>query len=235
MTMKPDRRWEAFASREPYYAVFTDPPLRTANRTPQNEREFFDSGELLVDSLFYTIKRKLAPDFNPELVLEYGCGPGRLAIPFARRAGSVTAVDRSPAMLDVAKREAAKQTVVNIAFKAASDFFDEPRKFDLVNCYHVFQRLRPAAGLALFRKLLGNLGPGGVGAFHFLYRSTTPSVVEWTRQARERLPAINAVANLARGKAAGEPFIPSHTYDLDDVFRILDDAGFIASHVVFER
>jgi len=235
MPLKPDRRWEAFAAREPYYAVFTDPRFRTANRTPHSEREFFDSGELLVDSLFHTIKRKLAPDFNPELVLEYGCGPGRLAIPFARRVGSVTAVDRSPAMLDVAKREAAKQTVVNIAFKPASDFFSEPRKFDLVNCYHVFQRLRPAAGLALFRKLLGCLGPGGVGAFHFLYRSTTPSIVEWTRLARERLPAINAVANLARHKARDEPFIPSHTYDIDDVFRILDDVGFVASHVVFER
>jgi SAM-dependent methyltransferase len=235
MTMQPDRRWEAFAAREPYFAVFTDPRLRSASRTPHNEREFFDSGELLVDSLFYTIKRKLASDFNPELILEYGCGPGRLAIPFARRVGSVTAVDRSPAMIEVAKREAAKQTVVNIAFKSASDFFTEPRKFDLVNCSHVFQRLRPAAGLALFRTLLDCIGSGGVGAFHFLYRDSASPLVTGTRRIRERMHTINGIANLARGKTFGEPFIPSHTYDLDDVFRILDDAGFDASHVVFER
>ena len=233
--MQPDRRWEAFATREPYFAVFTDPRLRSVNRTPHSEREFFDSGELLVDSLFYTIKRKLSSDFNPELVLEYGCGPGRLAIPFARRVGSVTAVDRSPAMLEVAKREAAKQTVVNIAFKTTADFFAERRKFDVVNCYHVFQRLPPAEGLALFRKLLGCIGSGGVGAFHFLYRSSASPLVAGTRRVRERVRAINGIANLARGKTFDEPFIPSHTYDLDDVFRILDDEGFDTSHVVFER
>jgi ubiquinone/menaquinone biosynthesis C-methylase UbiE len=235
MTMQPDRRWEEFAAREPYFAVFTDPRFRSANRTPHGEREFFDSGELLVDSLFYTIKRKLSSDFNPELILEYGCGPGRLAIPFARRVGSVTAVDRSPAMLDVAKREAAKQTVVNIAFKSASDFFSEPRKFDLVNCYHVFQRLRPADGVALFKRLLGCIGSGGVGAFHFLYRDSASALVTGTRGIRERVRAVNGIANLARGKTFDEPFIPSHTYDLDDVFRILDDTGFDTSHVVFER
>jgi SAM-dependent methyltransferase len=235
MTMQPDRRWEEFATREPYFAVFTDPRFRSANRTPQGEREFFDSGELLVDSLFYTIKRKLSSDFNPELILEYGCGPGRLAIPFARRVGSVTAVDRSPAMLEVAKHEAAKQTVVNIAFKSASDFFTEPRKFDLVNCYHVFQRLRPADGLALFKRLLACIGSGGVGVFHFLYRDSASPLVAGSRRLRERVRTINGIANLARGKTFGEPFIPSHTYDLDDVFRILDDAGFDTSHVVFER
>ena len=233
--MQPDRRWEAFATREPYFAAFPDPRFRSANRTPNHEWEFFDSGDLLVDSLFHTIKRKLATDFAPESLLEFGCGPGRLAIPFARRVGSVTAVDRSPAMLEAAKREAAKQAVVNIDFKQAVDFFAKARKFDLVNCYLVFQRLPPADGLALFRELLGCIGSGGIGAFHFLYRSTTPMLVAWTRRIRERLRPVNGIVNVVRGKPFDEPFIPSYTYDLDDVFRIIDDAGFSAGHVTFER
>src|SRR5438445_660993 len=158
MSVQPDRKWEAFAEREPFFAVFTDPKFLSANRTANQEREFFDSGELLVDSIFHTIRKRLTSDFAPESVLEYGCGPGRLAIPFARRTGSVTAVDRSPAMLAVARREAAKQNAGNIHFKTATEFAASPRKFDLVNSYLLFQRLPPDRGLGLVRELLGRIG-----------------------------------------------------------------------------
>jgi SAM-dependent methyltransferase len=235
MNVQPDRRWEAFAEREPYFAVFTDPKFLSANRTPGNEREFFDSGELLVDAIFHTIKRRLAPEFTPESILEFGCGPGRLAIPFAQRAGSVTAVDRSPAMLNAARREAAKQSVANIHFKTAAEFAATHRTFDLVNAYLLFQRLPPAQGISLFRELLSRIGSGGIGVFHFLYRGSTSPLVAWTREARERIPAVNGFANLLRGKAFDEPFIPSHTYDLDDILRILVEARFEGSHIVFEH
>ncbi|HSY52380.1 MAG TPA: methyltransferase domain-containing protein [Thermoanaerobaculia bacterium] len=235
MNVQHDRRWEAFAEREPYFAVFTDPKFLSANRTPNQEREFFDSGEVLVDAIFHTIKRRLEPDFTPESILEFGCGPGRLAIPFARRAGSVTAVDRSPAMLDAARREAAKQSIANVYFKTTAEFAATQRTFDLVNAYLLFQRLPPTQGLSLLRELLGRIGSGGIGAFHFLHRTSASPFVAWTRAARERVPALNGVANLMRGKEFDEPFIPSHAYDLDDVFRILIDAGFETSHVVFEH
>ncbi|MEA2345496.1 MAG: hypothetical protein QOF63_3665 [Thermoanaerobaculia bacterium] len=234
MSVQPDRKWEAFAAREPFFAVFTDPKFLSANRTANQEREFFDSGELLVDSIFHTIRKRLAPDFEPESVLEYGCGPGRLAIPFARRTGSVMAVDRAPAMLAVARREAAKQNVGNIHFKTAAEFAASPRKFDLVNSYLLFQRLPPARGLALFRELLGRIGSGGIGVFHFLYRGTASPVVKITREIRERASIVNGITNIARRKPFGEPFIPSHAYDLDEVFRILVEAGFENSHVTFE-
>jgi len=73
MKVQPDRRWESFAVREPYFTVFTDPKFLGANRTANNEREFFDSGELLADSIFYTIKRRLVHDYAPQSILEYGC------------------------------------------------------------------------------------------------------------------------------------------------------------------
>ena len=234
MSVQPDRKWEAFAEREPFFAVFTDPKFLSANRTANQEREFFDSGELLVDSIFHTIRKRLAPDFAPESVIEYGCGPGRLAIPFARRTGSVTAVDRSPAMLAFARREAAKQNVGNIHFKTAAEFAATSRKFDLVNSYLLFQRLPPARGLALFRDLLGGIGSGGIGVFHFLYRGTASAAVRMTREIRERADIINGIANIARRKPFDEPFIPSHAYDLDEVFRILVETGFENSHVTFE-
>jgi len=233
--MKSDAQWNAFAAREPYFAVFTDPKFLSANRTANNEREFFDSGYLLVDSIFHTIKRRIDYDFAPESILEYGCGPGRLAIPFAQRAGSVTAVDHSPAMLETARREAAKQNAANIHFKTVSELAGTRRKFDLVNCYLLFQRLPPNEGLALFRQLLGCIGSGGIGVFQFLYRGETSPLVAMTRAMRERVGVVNGIANRLRGKAFDEPFIPSHTYNLDDVFRILVENRFEMSHVTFEH
>ena len=97
-TDNPDLRWEAFAAREPYFAVLTAPQFLRANLTPDSEREFFASGEQYVEWLLRLIGERLVPEFAPVSTLEFGCGVGRLAIPFAKRAGRVTAVDRSPAV-----------------------------------------------------------------------------------------------------------------------------------------
>jgi SAM-dependent methyltransferase len=138
-------------------------------------------------------------------------------------------------MLAACRREAAKQGAANIHFKTVSEFAAKDVKFDLVNCYLLFQRMPPAEGLALFRELLGHIGSGGIGAFHFLYRTSTSPLVAMTRSVRERVPAINGIANLARRKPFDQPFIPSHTYDLDDVFRILVEAQFENTHVIFQH
>ena len=229
-----DPRWEAFAAREPHFAVLTAPRFLRANLTPASEREFFDSGEALVDWTLRTIELRLAPEFAPMTTLEYGCGIGRLAIPFARRPGSVTAVDRSPAMLDRPRREAERQGVTNLAFRTPAELFAAHPKFDLVNCYLVFQRIPKAEGLALLDALIDCLGAGGIGVFHFPYRTTTSRLVGMSRRLR-RVPAINSVANLLRGKPAGEPFIASHTYDLHDVLHVLDDRAIESTHVAFEH
>ena len=55
-TDDPDLRWEAFAAREPYFAVLTAPRFLRANLTPDSEREFFASGEQYVDWLLRLIQ-----------------------------------------------------------------------------------------------------------------------------------------------------------------------------------
>ena len=234
VTLQPDPRWEAFAAREPYFAVLTAPRFLTANLTPASEREFFDSGEAQVDWTLRTIELRLVPEFTPMTTLEYGCGIGRLAIPFARRPGSVTAVDRSPAMLERARREAERQGVTHVKYLSPAELFTTQPAFDLVNCYLVLQRLPQAEGLALLDALIGCLGGGGIGVFHVPYRATTSRLVETSRRLR-RVPAINGVVNLLRGKPVHEPFVASYTYDLHDVLRVLDDRAIASTHVAFEH
>ena len=237
-----DRQWEAFAAREPYFAVLTAPRFLRANLTPDSKREFFASGEAYVDWLLRLIGDRLVPEFAPVSTLEYGCGVGRLAIPFARRAGRVTAVDRSNAMLETARLESERQGIAHLEFATPRELFAAGRKFDLVNCYGVLQRLPRGEGLPLLRSLLGCLGSGGIGVFHFPYRGRTSALVEASRRLRLGVPGLNGVINTLRGRPFADPFIASQTYDLDDVFRAIDDqflarysAPIPATHLVFEQ
>ena len=148
-------------------------------------------------------------------------------------------------MLDAARHEAGRQGIGHIEFGTPDELFGrrglgpsggaKPRRFDLVNCTGVLQRLEPAHGLALLRELLALIAPGGAGAFQLPFQSAASLAVEWSRRARELVPGLNAAVNLLRGKPAGDPFIPSHVYDLGAVFRLLHLAGVRATHLVFDR
>jgi len=223
--------WDAFAAREPYFAVLTHPRYLSANFDAAAEAEFFDSGDAYVSELYSIIRARVAPHFAPETVLEYGCGVGRLLLPFARRAANVTGVDRSPSMLATARTHLAKAGISNVELTGVRSGIST---FDLVNCFLVLQRMRRSEGLALLRQLTLHVREGGVGVFHFPYRVNASSLVALTRAAR-RIPGVNAIANVLRGKPASFPLIESNAYDLNEVFAILQDAGFETPHVVFTR
>jgi SAM-dependent methyltransferase len=228
------------SAHEPYFTVLTDPKFLRAHLTDESRREFFAGGETLVDFMWRTIQLRLAPDFAPTAILEYGCGAGRLAIPLARRAarraGTVTAVDRSPAMLRTAQAEADAHGVgSHIVFCTPDALFSRETRFDFVTCYLVLQRMRPAAGLALVRALLQRIGSGGVGLFQFPYVATTSAFVGGTRWLREHVTGVNAIVNVLRGQHRSRPFIPTHTYALEDVLALFEEAGFPATYLAFDR
>jgi len=227
--------WERFAAREPYFAAVTDPRFLRANLTPAHERRFFASGESLVTWMLGVIDAGLAPQFAPMSTLEYGCGPGRLALPLAQRPGAVVAVDRSAVMLDFAREEARRRGLAHIEFLRPGELFAAARTFDLVVCYHVLQRLPRIEGLGLLRRLVASIGADGVGVFQWCCRARGPLAVQASRWIRERVPAANWAANQLRGKPAGDPFIPTHVYDTGEMLAELDAAGLNPVHVAIER
>ena len=230
-----DPRWEMFVDREPYFAVLTSPKYLRKNFTDVNEREFFQSGETVVDWVLRIIEQRLIPQFAPASILEYGCGVGRLAIPFARRPGSITAVDVSPTMLAVARGEAGRSGISHIRFQTAAEFQADDRVFDLVTCHSVFQQIAPDKGLILLRELIARIGPGGVGVFHFPYQLTSSRLVRMTRWMRSVLPGLNGVVNIARGVPFRDPFIPTCAYDLDAVLRAFARCSIDTTYILFEE
>jgi SAM-dependent methyltransferase len=222
-----DPRWEAFAEREPYFAVLPTPQFLRAHLTADAERRFFESGEALVEGMYRLIEERLAPDFAPTSILEYGCGIGRLAIPLARRAarrgGTVVAVDRSPVMLGLARGETQRHGVGNVEFATPAEFRAGDKTFDFVSCYFVLQRVRQADGLRLIRDLLARLAPGGIAALLVPYESNVGPAIRSVRWLREQTPVVNGVINVLRGRPAADPFIASHPYELSRVLGVVQE------------
>lgn len=66
------------------------------------------------DSPFTRLFLQYLPITPETTVLDIGCGPGTLAIPLARKARSVTAMDFSAGMLDILRESAQKEHLANI-------------------------------------------------------------------------------------------------------------------------
>jgi SAM-dependent methyltransferase len=87
--------WEARAMEDPFYFVhdgmrYGDPDVEA----------FWASGEEALDNLLTYLGAQIR---ETDVVVEIGCGVGRMTRPMARRAGRVIAIDVSQRMLDLAR------------------------------------------------------------------------------------------------------------------------------------
>ena len=104
-------------------------------------------------------------------VMDLGCGPGLLAIPFARQGMAVTGVDPEPTMLD-AGAEAARDAGVSLVFRQGSSYAlpDDIGPFKLVTMGRSFHWMDREATLAA---LDARVVPGGaVVLMHDLHTKT---------------------------------------------------------------
>ena len=215
---------EQFYADEPLFAVLNAARYRTANRTTRVVAEFFDTGEAYVANLLGFIRSHFDQHFTAENVLEFGCGPGRLAIPFARHVPRVVAVDASPAMLESARRFAGEFGAQNVELLSTEAFARSGERFDLVNCHLVLQRLPQREGLEIIRLLLSRLE--GIGVFHLPYRDNSSVVAKMTRWLRVRSWAANRLANMLLRKPPLTALIRATVYNLNDLVEIFNQLGF---------
>jgi SAM-dependent methyltransferase len=226
--------WDRYAAIEPFFSVLADPKFLRKNLTAEAEGEFFATGDAYVRHILAVVRQKLAPIFSPRAALEFGCGPGRVAVALADHVPAVVAVDVSPAMLRAAEENARRRGVAQIAFQTPDELFASAHRFDLINASLVFQHIPPQDGLMLLRRLLERLAPLGVGVFSFPFRRSANALANAARAARRRFGVANAAANLLLRKPRDFPFLHPYVYDLGAVISTFHSAGFADPYITIE-
>ncbi len=96
-------------------------------------------------------------------VLDLCCGPGRFAVPLARRGFRVTAVDRSPFLLDKGRKSAAQKGLDIEWVENDMREFERPEAFDLVLNLNTSFGYFDAKDedVKVLRKIFDSLRPGG--------------------------------------------------------------------------
>jgi SAM-dependent methyltransferase len=248
--MSTDHEWERWGASDPYFGVLTNPKFRTASLTPEARAEFFYSGRCHVSAVLDTCRRVIDPAFAPQSVLDFGCGVGRLLIPFAAAAQHVVGMDIAPSMLAEARRNCDEQGVGNVELAASDDSLSAaPGPFDLVHTAIVLQHIEVARGRLLFERLVERIRPGGVGALHVtfawdLFASTfgqwpppppPPPPPTWTRltkdRIREQLGLVKAAEQVPPAAGSADPEMQMNFYNLSELLFVLQLAGVQRLHI----
>jgi len=181
-------------------------------------RRFWDgiaakySRQPVADEAAYQTKLEMTRQYlEPEMdLLEIGCGTGSTAIVHAPHVRSVSAVDISPAMLEIARAKAESAGISNIAFEeAAIDMLDvEDGRYDMVLALSLLHLVEDWP--SVIAKAHRSLKPGG------LFVTSTSCM-------SDMMPAMKYVLPLLRllGKAPGITF-----FSLDQLKQAHRDTGF---------
>jgi SAM-dependent methyltransferase len=168
--MSTDAAWEEWGQRDPYYGVITDPQFRRSALNEHSKRAFFESGAAHAHHVLTVIRNHINPQFAPRRILDFGCGVGRVLVPFAAVAEEVVGVDVSQSMLEEAQRNCDERHVRNARLLSSGDDLSTlPGAFDLIHSCIVFQHIPVERGRAILSRLLRRLSTAGVAAIHVTY------------------------------------------------------------------
>jgi SAM-dependent methyltransferase len=233
-TLNSDKTWIIYGKKNPYYGVITDERFLDKNISEESLKEFFFSGVIYVDDLFETIHNHIDRSFKPNTVLDFGCGTGRLVIPFAMRYEKVVGLDISRDILEIARLNAAKRDLKNIEFYISDDNLTEisDQKFDLINSFIVLQHINLKRGEKLIQNLLKRLNPNGICALHMTYFTNKPLSAKIVNFFRIRIPFLHNLLNVLERKPLKSPLIQMNSYNLNNIFYLLQSDGIENCHVM---
>jgi 2-polyprenyl-3-methyl-5-hydroxy-6-metoxy-1,4-benzoquinol methylase len=230
MDMSTDIAWEEWGRRDPYFGVITDPKFRSDAINESARQEFFASGDSHVRGLLSTIRKCIDPAFAPRTVLDFGCGVGRLLIPFAKIAADVVGLDVSPSMLQEARRNCDEQRLNNVRLFRSDDALSTlTGSFDLIHSCIVFQHIPVERGRTLFSKLVQHLSAGGVGAIQLTYSKT--HYASTYGLAPPEPPYVNAPD--PRAAADADPLMQMNPYNLNEILFLMQRRGILQFHAQY--
>jgi SAM-dependent methyltransferase len=214
--------WDERAREDAFYFVDN----RIKYKDPAEEERFWEMGREDLDRLLGAVGVELEPDW---VVVEIGCGVGRLTRVVAERVGAVKALDVSSEMLSIARNENARLTNVEwILGDGTSLSGIDTGVADGVVSHVVFQHIPdPQITLGYIREVGRVLRRGGVAALHV---SNDRQVHELKQPFGDRLRALVGRAPKGQSHAAWT----GSAVELDDVRAAAADGGMTVDSVVGE-
>jgi SAM-dependent methyltransferase len=230
MDMSTDIAWEEWGQRDPYFGVITDPRFRRTGLNEFARNTFFQSGESHAHYVLATIRTHFDQGFTPHAVMDFGCGVGRLLIPFAKMADAVVGLDVSPSMLQEARRNCDERQLCNVRLLRSDDLLSGlTGTFDLIHSCIVFQHIPVERGREIFAKLLQYLRPGGVGAVQLTY-----SKAHFASTHGALPPAVPAPPRVALATPVGaDPEIQMNPYNINEILFLMQRHGIKRFHAEF--
>lgn len=213
--MDTDAAWGRIGGSDPYFGVFSADRFHGGD----NQEAFFHSGELHVERVLAAV-RDLVPGFAPKRMVDFGCGVGRLVIPFSRVSGTVVGVDVSPGMLEEARRNCESRGIANVQFVSSPQQLEG--RYDFVHSFFVFQHIAVSRGLPLAQALVERLEEGGIGALHFIYSDGRSRLRRLCYRLFRVVPGIYRLANLARRRTFNFPMVQMNAYPLARLLAMLE-------------
>ena len=222
----PDREWERFGREDPYFGVYSDDRFRSDRLDEEARADFFASGEMHIDAAMDLIQSDLDPGFAPRRALELGCGVGRLLVPLSQRCEEVVGVDISEPMVREARHNLAERGIQNVTvLRVDASLSGVAGPFDWVHSFIVLQHVPARRGMRLVQRLVDLLGEGGIGVLHLTFDSDLSRRSRLVRWARQSLPLVHTLWNRRYGLPGDAPWMEMNRYDLNRVFRQLQDEG----------
>jgi 2-polyprenyl-3-methyl-5-hydroxy-6-metoxy-1,4-benzoquinol methylase len=206
--------WEELAQRQGSFAVLTHDGSDVATS------EFFATGEADISSLLSVAASLTGHDIPLISALDFGCGAGRLTLPLARRAETVTATDIAPTMLAHTRRNAEEAGLGNITYLESDQLATLPDgQFSLICSLLVLQYVPWPIGQDIIRTLLRLLAPGGVAFLHVMLAPPGEALRQLVRMSRAKSRfAVPRSAPPGNG-------MQTYRYEERAVFRTIEAAG----------
>jgi SAM-dependent methyltransferase len=235
---KTDKTWKYYGETDPYFGVLTNDRFKKENLDEEARSAFFASGESYIEHALEVVHNHLDGDFVPVRALDFGCGVGRLALPLARRCEAVVGVDVSPSMLAEAATNARDAGLSNVEFVTSDDTLSQVEgTFNLIHSFIVFQHIPVDRGERIARSMVDRLREGGVGILQFTYANSTTTPPPATRRALTAgyaaIPPLHGLRNLIKGLPFRQPPMQMNRYDLNKLFRLLQESGCHEIHARF--
>ncbi len=178
------KNWEGLADKDPFWAICTHPEKKGGT---WDEKDFFQTGENEITRLLDYLKSKQITLPDNEIVLEFGCGVGRLLRALYPHFQSLVGVDVSRTMIEKAEtlnRKYLDKITFEILENSPGSLF-ETGSVSLVISLIVFQHITKSHSCRYIIELLQLLKPGGLFIFQLITRDVRSW--KWMRRIRSRI------------------------------------------------